>query len=147
MPRRIPFGLLHPADGVGVGGRAQFAAGNAAEVVGDDVVVADAAGLAPSFESRFGMDALVMDAIDELDQLERLDEEAGFFAHLAHHAFNQGFTDLKHAARQRPMAFEGLAAAAHEEHAALVDNDRAHAHQRRLREFALEVRHSESLLG
>jgi hypothetical protein len=45
------------------------------------------------------------------------------------------------------MAFEGLAAAAHEEHAALVDNDRAHAHQRRLREFALEVRHSESLLG
>jgi hypothetical protein len=134
----IPFRALHPADGVGVRGRAQFAAGNAAEVVGDDVVVADAAGFAPVF---------VMDAIEKLDQLERLDEEAGFFAHLARDAFDEGFTDFEHAAGQRPMAFEGFAAAAHEEHTVLVDYDRAHADERRLGKLALHFVQSGSLRG
>jgi len=130
----VPFRAFYPADGVGVGGRAQLAAGDAAEVVGDDVVVTDAA-------------AFAMDAIEEFDQLERLDEEAGFFAHLAHHAFNEGFTDLKHATGQCPVAFEGFAAAAHEEHAALVDYDRAHADERGLGELALYFVHQGFLRG
>ena len=45
----IPLRALHPADGFGVGGCAQLAAGDAAEVVGNHVVVANAAGLAPGF--------------------------------------------------------------------------------------------------
>ena len=108
----VPFGALNPLDGIGIRCRAQFAAGDAAEVVGDDVVVANAAGFAPSFAPRFKMDA-----IDQFDQLQRLDEEAGFLAHLADDAIDDGFTQLEHAAGQRPMAFEGFAPAAHEQYA------------------------------
>jgi hypothetical protein len=68
-----------------------------------------------------------MYAVDKLDQLERLDEEAGFLAYFAGYACGDGFTEFEHAAGQRPMAFEGLGAAAHEEHAALVDDDCADA--------------------
>jgi len=88
-----------------------------------------------------------MDAIDELDQLERLDEEAGFFAYFAGDAIDDGLTQLEHAAGERPMAFEGLAAAAHEEHAALVDYDRADTDERRLGKLALHFLHSGSLRG
>ena len=42
----IPFRSLDPTDGGSVRCGAQFAAGEAAEVVGDDVVIADAAVLA-----------------------------------------------------------------------------------------------------
>jgi hypothetical protein len=45
------------------------------------------------------------------------------------------------------MAFEGLAAAAHEEHAVLVDYDRTHADERRLGKLALDFLHSGSLKG
>jgi hypothetical protein len=101
-------------------------------------VVANANVFAPAF---------AMDAVKELDQLERLDEKAGFFAHLAYHAFNEGFTDLKHTAGERPMALEGFAATAHQEHTGLVDYDRAHTNERRLGKFSLYLLHSRSLRG
>ena len=59
----VPFRALDPADGVGVRGGAQLAAGDAAEVVGDDVVIADALALAVD----------PVDEIEELDGLERRD--------------------------------------------------------------------------
>jgi len=130
----VPFGALDPADGVGIGGCAQLTADDAAEVVGDDVVIANAAGL-------------TMDAVEKLDKFERLDEEAGFFAHLAGDAFDEGFTDFKHAAGQRPMAFERFTAAAHEEHAAFVDDNRAHADEWGLRKLALYLLHARILRG
>jgi len=49
--------------------------------------------------------SLTMDAIEKLDQLQRLDEEAGFFAHLAGDAFGDGFTGPQ---ARRPAASNGL---------------------------------------
>src|ERR1700677_2471160 len=60
----VPLRALNPADGGGIRGRAQLAAGDAAEVIGDDVVIADAA-------------VFTMNAIEQLDEFDRLDEEAG----------------------------------------------------------------------
>jgi len=45
------------------------------------------------------------------------------------------------------MAFERFTAAAHEENAALVDYDRTHADERRLRKLALDFLHSGSFRG
>ncbi len=78
----VPFGALDPADGVGIRGRAQLAAGDAAEVVGDDVVVAHAA-------------ALAVDAVEEIDEFDGLDVEAGFLAHFADDAGGERLAELQ----------------------------------------------------
>ena len=114
----VPLGALDPADGVGVGGGAQLAAGDAAEVIGDDVMVADAA-------------VFVVNAVEELDEFDGLDVEAGFLADLAHDACDERLADFEHAAGEGPVAFEGLAAAADEQDAALVDDDGADADEGR----------------
>src|SRR5580698_1920498 len=112
----IPFGALRPADSVGVVGGAQRSAEDAAEVVGDDVVVADAI-------------AFAVNPVDELNQLERLDLKAGLFHHFARHAGGEGFAQLEVAAGKRPMALERFAAAADQQHAAVLHNHGANADQ------------------
>ena len=112
----IPFGALRPADSVGVVGGAQRSAEDAAEVVGDDVVVADAL-------------AFAVNPVDELNQLERLDLKAGLFHHFARHAGGEGFAQLEMAAGKGPMALERLAAAADQQHAAVLHNHGANADQ------------------
>ena len=114
----IPFGALDPADGGSVRGGTQVAAGDAAEVVGDDVVIANAA-------------VFAMNAVEKLDQFDGLDVEAGFFADLANDAGCEGLADLEHAAGEGPMTFEGLGAAANQEHAGVLDDDCADADEGR----------------
>ena len=120
----IPFGSLDPADGIGVRGGAQLAAGDTAEVVGDDVVIADALTLA-------------MNAVEKLDELDGLDVEAGFFADFAHCAGGERFTEFEHAAGERPVALEWLGAAADQKHAGVLDDDCANADEGRRGKFAI----------
>ena len=118
-----PFTALDPADGVGVRGRAQLASGDSAKIIGDDIVIAHAV-------------ALAVNAVEKLDQFDRLDVEAGFFADLANDACDERLTNLEQAAGERLVAFEGLGAASNQEHAATLHDDRAHADERRLRKLA-----------
>jgi hypothetical protein len=69
----IPLGALDPADRVSIRGSAELSAGDAAEIIGNDVVIADAAGFA-------------VNAVEKLDEFNGLDVEAGFFADLANDA-------------------------------------------------------------
>jgi len=121
----VPLGALDPADRVGIRGGAKLAAGDAAKVVGDDVVVAHAI-------------AFAVDAVEEINELDEFDVEAGFLADFAHDAGGKRFADFKHASGQRPVALEGLTAAAHEEHAAILDDDCAHTDEGGCWEFALD---------
>ena len=114
----VPLRAPDPANRVGVRGSAELAAGYAAKIVGNDVVVAHAALFAD-------------DAVDELNEFDDADIEAGFLADFADGAGGEGFAQLEHAAGQRPVALEGLAAATDEEHAAILDDDGAHAEERR----------------
>jgi hypothetical protein len=121
----VPLRALNPADGGGIRGRAQLAAGDAAEVIGDDVVIADAA-------------VFTMNAIEQLDEFDRLDEEAGFLADFADDASGEGFADFEHAAGEGPVAFKGLSAAANQKHAGVLHDDGADAYERRLRKLAFD---------
>ena len=121
----VPFGALDPTDGGSVRGGVELAAGDAAKIVGDDVVIADALTLA-------------MNAVEEFYKFDGLDVEAGFFAHFANNARGEGLTDLEHATGEGPVAFEGFRAATNQEHASILDDDCADADEGRVREFAFE---------
>ena len=125
----VPLRALHPAHRVGIGSSAQFAAGHAAQIIGDHVVVADAA-------------LLAVNAVEQLNQFDGFHLEAGFLAHFARNSFDKRFAHFEHAAGQRPMAFEGLAAAPHQQHTALVDHHRAHADAAGLAETRAAIRSS-----
>jgi hypothetical protein len=121
----VPFGALDPADGVGVRGGAQLAAGDAAEVVGDDVVIADAAALAMNAVES-SMSSMGSTSRPVSSRTSRTD------------AGGERFTDFEHAAGERPVALEGLGAAANEEHAGLVDDDGADADEGRRGKLAFD---------
>jgi hypothetical protein len=118
-----PFAALDPADGVGVRGRVQLASGDSAKIIGDDIVIAHAV-------------AVTMNAVQKLDQFDRLNVEAGFLADLANDACDERLTDLEQAAGECPVALEGLGAAANQEHVAILHDNRAHANEWRLRKLA-----------
>ncbi len=122
----VPLRTLHPPHCVCIGGCAQFSARHAAQIIGDHVVVADAL-------------ALAMNPVENLNQFNRLHLQPGFFPHFARNPGGQRLAHFEHAARQRPMALERLAPAPHQQHPALLDDHRAHAHERRLRKLALQL--------
>jgi hypothetical protein len=73
--------------------------------------------------------AFAMDAIKQLNEFDRFDGQAGLFAYLADYTGGERFTDFEQSSGKRPVAFEGLAAATHQQDAAPVDDDRAYADQ------------------
>jgi hypothetical protein len=109
-----PFTALDPADAIGVRGRAQLASGDSAEVIGNDIVIADAV-------------ALAVNAVEKLDQFDGLNVEAGFLADLANDACDERLADFEQTAGERPVAFEGLSASANQKHARILYDNRAHA--------------------
>lgn len=118
----IPFRVLDPANLVGVRGGTEIASGDAAEVIGNDVVIADEL-------------AVAMDAVEELDKLDWLDEETRFFLDFADQAGRKRLAQLERAAGQGPLAFEGLGTAANQQNAACIDDDGADGDNGRGREF------------
>jgi hypothetical protein len=114
----VPLRAFNPTDCVRVGGCEELAAGDAAEVVGEDVMVTNAA-----------FDAV--NAVKQLDQFKGFDDEAGLFAHLANDAGGERLADFKQAAGQRPLALERLVAAADEQDAACVYDYGTDADKRR----------------
>jgi hypothetical protein len=120
----VPLGPLDPTHRVGVGGCEQFSAGDAAKVVGEHIVV-----LNPI--------ANAVNAIEEFDQLDGLNDEAGLFPHLAGDAGSEGLAYFKQASGERPLATQRLCAATHEEDAAGIDDYGSDANQRRFRIFSL----------
>jgi copper chaperone len=76
-------------------------------------------------------------AIEELDELKRFDAQAGLFEQLADHACFERLADLKQAAGKRPVPFERLAPAAHQQDALIVDDNAADSDQRTLRKLSL----------
>ncbi len=121
----IPLGALDPTDRGSVRSGAQLAAGDAAKVVGDDVVIADAL-------------ALAMNAVQEFNEFDGLDVEAGFLADFAHGSGREGFADFEHAAGEGPVTLEGLGAAANEEHAGVLYDDGADADEGRRGKLAFD---------
>jgi hypothetical protein len=122
----VPFAALDPTDGGSIRSGAQIATGDAAEIIGDDVVIADAA-------------ALAINAVEELDQLEGLDVEAGFLADFANDAGGECFTEFEHAPGEGPVALEGLCATANEEHAGVMNDNGADAYEGRRGKLAFDV--------
>lgn len=120
-----PLGALDPAHVVGVRSGTQLAPVDAAQVVGDDVVVTHAA-------------AFAVNAVEELNQLEGLDVEAGFLADFAGSPGGKRFSDFEHTAREGPLALERLTAAPDKKNAAVLNDNGAYADKRCWREFALD---------
>jgi hypothetical protein len=110
----VPLRALDPANCIGVRGSEQFTADDATEVIGNHIMVADAA-------------VLTVDAVEEFDQFDGFDEEAGLFPDLADNAGGEGLAEFKQAAGEGPVAFQGLGSAADEQDAAAVDDHRANA--------------------
>jgi hypothetical protein len=120
----VPLGSLDPADSFRVRSRKQIATGYAAKIIRDDVMVADAL-------------ADQVNAVEELNQLYRLDDQAGLFTHLADYAGGERLAHLEQAAGQRPLATKGFGATADEKDAVGVDDHGSDANEGRVRIFSL----------
>jgi hypothetical protein len=72
-----------------------------------------------------------MNAVNNFDELDYLDQKASFFLHLAGNTDGERFTELENAPGQRPMALQRLSSALHKQNALLVNDDCAHANERR----------------
>jgi hypothetical protein len=92
-----------PAGFLGIGGAGQRAAGDSTEKIDQDIVIAHAACL------------IARDAVEGLHDIDDLDHDAGLLEDLAADGLFEGFAELDRAARQRPLAFEGLLSAPDEE--------------------------------
>src|ERR1019366_2805841 len=106
---------LHPFDAAHVSARAQRAAGDAADVVNQHVVVLGRAA------------SVAHDALEDFEHAQRLDFEAGLFADFAAYGAIQALAQFKRAARQRPPALQRFLAALRHEDASAVEDQRAHA--------------------
>jgi hypothetical protein len=119
----VPLGGYGPAGCVGVGGGLEFAGDDAAKIIGDHVMVLDAG-------------VLPVNAIEEFDEFDGLDGEAGLFLDFADDGLVKRFADVDEAAGDGPVAAERLCAAADEQDAAGMDDDGADADERGFREFS-----------
>src|SRR6266540_1004594 len=95
-----------------VGGRAGLPGHVGAEIIQDHVVVADR----PLFPE---------DAVEDGEQLPRLDPEAGLLRHLAHQRLLEGFPELHRSSGYDPPSTERLLAPTNEEHPPAVDQHSA----------------------
>ena len=121
----IPLGPLDPAYGIRIGGCQQRAAHDTAQIVRNHIVVADPVPIA-------------MDAVEEFDELNRLDDKACFLEDLPRHRLAERFTHINESTGDGPFALRGLGAALHQQNAPLLDDHRAHAHQRCYWKFSLQ---------
>ena len=79
---------------------------------------------------RIFIAASSIDAVYDLNDSLRLNNQAGFLENLAFYAIKQRFTQLKQASGKRPMSFHRLGSPLDQQNlAAIVDNDRANADQ------------------
>jgi hypothetical protein len=115
----VPLIWPDPANGGGVRSCAECAAGDAAEIVGDNVVIADAL-------------VLTINTIEQFDELNGLDDEAGFFEDLTEDGGGEGFAHFNEAAGDGPAAFAGFSGALHKKHATAVHDHGADTHERSL---------------
>jgi len=124
--RLLPLVGAYPAGLGGVaGGLEQTAvdrvAGNAAKVIDEDVVVTDA------IAGR----GIAVNSFDDLDDPERLDFEAGFFAGFAAYGVGERFTQLDQAAGDGPPAFGWFGSSLDEQKIVVgVEDDGSDADQR-----------------
>src|SRR5258708_4909024 len=103
VPRR-PF---DPADRIGVGSRMQRATNDPAEIIGNDVMVANAV-------------ALAMDAVKEFDEFDWLDLEAGLLVDFANHGLAERLANFNKPAGNGPTTAGRLGAALDQQDAAVV---------------------------
>lgn len=120
-----PVGRSGPAKLDGIVTGAGCAAGDAAEIVGDDVVIANAAV------------AVAVDAVEELDQGQRFDRETGLLEGLAAEGFDERFAEFDQPAGDRPAILHGFMAAPDEQNTVAVEKNGSDADERSFRIFAL----------
>ena len=72
------------------------------------------------------------DALEDFDNLDDPNLEPRLLAHFAADSLFQPLARFHHATRYRPIAFQRLAPALHQQHAIPVQDDRAHAENRAL---------------
>jgi hypothetical protein len=118
--------LIHPSHRIRIRRGLQCAARHTAKVIGYHVVKSHPL-------------AFPENPVQKLNQFQRFHFEPGLFHHLAYHRIGERFAYFKHSSGQRPMALQRLAAALHQQHAALLHDHRAHTNQRRQREFSLHA--------
>jgi hypothetical protein len=95
-----------------------MAASDAADVIDEDVVV-------------FGAALIVAhDALENLEDAEGFDNQAGFLDHFASGGGREGFAGFDETTRKRPVSFQRFAAAFNEKKASLMKYESADAEQR-----------------
>lgn len=119
-----PLPSLEPAGIGGIGRGSQGSTCHAAKIVCDYIMVADAL-------------ALAMDAVDEFNEFDGIDDEAGFFHYFADHGGGEGFADLDEPAGDGPLTFGGLSSALHEKDLVIVHDHSTDSDQRRRWELSL----------
>src|ERR1700694_401134 len=82
--------------------------------------------------------AFAMDAIDQLDQFDSLNDESGFFEDFAGYGCNERFAHLNEAAGKRPVPLHGFGSTLYQEHEALMDDDCANTNERTGWKFSLQ---------
>ena len=114
----------HPGRVADVGAGAQIAAHRLAEVVEQDVVVANPIGVVAD------------DAFEGINQSEDTDFESGFLEQFARNSFPEGFADFDGAAGDGPLPRQGVVPALDKEHGAVADNHAANSDDGAFRVFA-----------
>src|SRR3974390_1553153 len=79
----------------------------------------------------------MVDAVDELDELERLNIQPGLLQHFARCTRCERFPQLEQPAWQRPLSLERLAATPYQQHASVFNHYRTDADQWDQRKFSL----------
>ena len=90
-------------------------------------------------KSGFHPVPIAMDAVEEFNEFDGLDNKAGLFEYFAGHRLAQGLSDIDQPAGNGPLAFGGLCAALHQQNAPLLDDHRTHADQRCYWKFSLQL--------
>ena len=109
FPRKGHVGHVAPC--------ARFSPDALAEVVGDHVMVAR---LLLAF--RGNRPALVVNAVEDLDEFEYTHLDAGFFQQLPRHAFFERLPKLQRASGNRPLPAQRFAAAPDQQRAAIFND-------------------------
>src|SRR5579862_3023408 len=122
----VPLGPLDPSHRVSVRCGTQLTTGDATQVIGDDIVVANAA-------------IFAVNSVEKLNEFDDFDIKPGFLADFADDPVDERLSDLEDAAGKSPMAFERFSAAADEQDAALLNDDRADAKQWRRGKLSLNA--------
>src|SRR5690242_18103874 len=79
--------------------------------------------------------SIAQDSIIDSEQLSRFNDESGFFPGLANCGVTHQFSDLQHAAGDRPLRLQGWVRALDEQDALIFDDDGADSDERDLRKF------------